>query len=133
VRLFLDTNLIVRYLRDDPPEQAERAARVIESDLSLTVSEVTLAEAGYVLIHHYGQDRAAVVDALIELLQRENIEARGLDTDVAVAALGMCRDSGRVNFADALLWAGARCDAPAAVYTFDRRFPTEGIERREPA
>jgi predicted nucleic acid-binding protein len=133
VRLFLDTNVIVRYLRDDPPDQAERAASIIEGESILTITEVTLAEVGYVLINHYGQDRAAVVDSLIDLIQRQNIEIRGLNTDLAVAGLRMCRESGRVNFADALTWAGARCDAPAAVYTFDRRFPDDGIERREPA
>ena len=132
MRLFLDTNVIVRYLRDEPPEQAARAARVIESEQRLTISEVTLAEVGYLLVHHYRQERAAVVDVLVDLIQRDNIDVRGLNTDTAVAGLLMCRESGRVNFADALTWAGARCDSPAAVYTFDRRFPADGVERREP-
>ena len=47
--IFLDTNCIVRYLTDDPPEMAERAARVIDSEQFLTVSVLVIVETAYVL------------------------------------------------------------------------------------
>lgn len=44
----------------------------------------------------------------------------------------MCRPSGRVSFGDAMVWAAARSAGVEVVYTFDRRFPSVGIEvRRE--
>ena len=43
----------------------------------------------------------------------------------------MCRPSGRVSIADAMIWAAARTDRASAIYTFDRRFPGDGIEIRQ--
>jgi predicted nucleic acid-binding protein len=128
---FLDANLPVRYLTDDPPELAARAAALIESDTALTISFLTLAEVAYVLTKVYGRERGQVVEALIALIQRENLSVYHVDTDLAVEALELCRPSGRVDFADALLWAEART-AGGIVHTFDARFPEEGITVRHP-
>ena len=38
----------------------------------------------------------------------------------------LCRPSGRVLFADALIWAEAVTNG-LNVYTFDRRFPNSGV------
>ena len=38
----------------------------------------------------------------------------------------LCRPSGRVSFADALVWAAARSQTDASVYSLDERFPDEG-------
>jgi predicted nucleic acid-binding protein len=39
----------------------------------------------------------------------------------------LCRPSGRVNYADALINADARAHAVERLYTFDERFPSEGL------
>jgi predicted nucleic acid-binding protein len=44
----------------------------------------------------------------------------------------LCRDSGSVSINDALLWATARGSRHAVVYTFDRRFPDDGVSARRP-
>lgn len=129
---FLDTNPVVRYLVRDDPDLAARATALIESDRYLSVSVVTVAEIGFVLTNTYRIERARVIDALIDLLNRENIDTYEVPTEIAIQALRFCRPSGRVNFADAMLWSVARSTAPARVWTFDRRFPEDGIERREP-
>jgi predicted nucleic acid-binding protein len=129
---FLDTNPVVRYLVRDNVEFATRAEALIDSGRPLRLSVVTIAEIAFVLVRHYKIDRARVVDALVELLNRANIDTHEVVTEVAVEALLLCRRSGRINFADALLWAVARTAAPARVWTFDRRFPDQDIERREP-
>lgn len=43
------------------------------------------------------------------------------------------RPSGRVSFADALIWAAARATAEPRVITFDQRFPDVEVEREVPA
>jgi predicted nucleic acid-binding protein len=129
---LLDANVVCRYLTGDHPEHSERAAELIESDRELRISVLILAEAAHVLRRVYGHPPGTVADALIELVQRENIEAHELETDLVVEALLMCRDSGRVSVPDALLWALARAAAPARVWSFDRRFPGSQIELREP-
>ena len=52
---FLDSSVIVRYLTDDPPEMAERAARIIETNEELILSELVLVETAYVLESVYGR------------------------------------------------------------------------------
>ena len=126
---FVDTNVLVRYLTDDPPALAERAARVLESEERLVVSELVLVEAAYVLTTVYEVAREAAVDALIDLVQRRNLVLLQLDKPLALAALRLCRSSGRVSFADAFLWAQARQAGADTVYTFDARFPSVGLAR----
>lgn len=124
---FLDTSFLVRYLTDDPPELARRAADVIDSDCRLAVSMVALAETAYVLTHVYGVPRRAMVDQLIALLQKQNIVSLHPGKAILIEALLLCRPSGRVSFADALIWAEARAGGPPIVYAFDERFPALGI------
>jgi len=119
---FLDTSVVVRYLTDDPPHLAERAAEIIESEDPRIVSELVLVEVAYVLTSVYGVARAATVDALQTLIRRRNLKLLSLSKPAALEALSLCRDSGRVSFADAMQWAQAREIGPLRVYTFDRRF-----------
>jgi predicted nucleic acid-binding protein len=129
---LLDANIVLRYLLGDHPEHAARAQALIESEQAFQISIVTLAEVGYLLTRVAGVPRADAIDALIDLLNRENLAAHEVETDLAIHALRLCRPSGRVNFGDAMLWAVARAAGPARVWTFDRTFPSDGIEVRTP-
>lgn len=129
--IHLDTSVVVRYLTDDPPEMAARAALLIDSRTALAISDLVLVESAYVLTGVYGIDRSEVADALAALMLRSNIVCPHLSVALVVRALQLAGQSGRVSFADALIWAGAR-QAEAPVATFDRRFPTEGLELLEP-
>lgn len=124
---FVDTNVLVRYLTDDPPDLAHRAATILESAPALTVSELVLAETAYVLTSVYRVPRAEVVDALTALVQRRNLTLLTVSKPLALEALRLCRDSNRVSFADALVWAQARESGVSTVFTFDDRFPADGL------
>jgi predicted nucleic acid-binding protein len=127
---FLDTSMVVRYLTGDPPELAEQAARIIDSEDGLQVTDVVLAETAYVLTSVYRVPRDVVVDHLIAFLQKENIAPFALDKGVVLQAMLLCRPSGRVSFADALVWAAARSAGSRVVYSLDERFPSDGLEVR---
>ena len=129
---FLDANVIIRYLMGDHPEFTTRATQLIESDRDLTISIVVLGEVGYVLTKVYQVDRIRASDAMIELLNRANIESYEVDTDIAIDALRLCRPSGRVSFVDAFLWALVRGAGNAKIWTFDARFPSEGVVLSKP-
>ena len=132
MKAFLDANVLIRYLLGSATEKSERARRLIDGDTSLEVTEVVLVETAYVLTKQYGRPRSAVVDALVDFLQKENIRVRQLPTDAVIAGLLWCRNGGHVNFADAFLWAAACTDGPATVYSFDGRFPSEEVNLQEP-
>lgn len=129
--VFLDTSVVVRYLTDDPPEMAARAALLIDSRTSLAITDLVIVESGYVLTTDYGIDRSEVAEALAALMLRSNIECPQLSIPLVVRALQLAGGSKRVSFADALMWARAR-QVEAPIATFDRRFPTEGLVLLEP-
>jgi len=127
---FLDTSVVVRYLTGDPPESAEQAAKIIDGVDDLLITDVVLTETAYVLTSVYQVPREIVVDHLIAFLQKENISPFALDKSLVLLALLLCRPSGRVSFADAMVWAAARSAGSRVVYSLDKRFPGDGIEVR---
>ena len=127
---FLDTSMVVRYLVRDVPEMAEQAAEVIDSDEGLWIIGAVLAEAGYVMRSVYLLQREMIIDHLMALPSRRNIDCHGLDKGLVLQGLLMCRPSGRISVADAMIWAAARSSGHNVVYTFDVRFPSDGITVR---
>lgn len=124
---FLDSNVIVRYLTGEPPDLAERSAEIIDRQDDLRVPEVVLAETACVLTSVHGVSREAVVDHLMAFMQKRNIGSPHLERSLVLQALSLCRPPGRVSFADALLWATAYAREGGTVYSFDKRFPSDGI------
>jgi predicted nucleic acid-binding protein len=124
---LLDTSVVVRYLTGDPPRLAAEASRIIDGEEPLALTGVVIAESAYVLSTVYGVSRADLVDALIALIQRRNMATFEIDKSAVIQALLLTRPSKRVSFADAMVWAAAR-SAERPVYSFDDRFPGDGIE-----
>ena len=129
----LDTSFVVRYLMGVPADTARQASEVIDSAEELEISGIALAETAFVLTTVYQVPRDRAADQLIDLVRKENISLTGLTKDLAIQGLLMCRPSGRVSFADALIWAAARSGGSDVVYSFDGRFPGDGLEVRRSA
>jgi predicted nucleic acid-binding protein len=109
---------------------AEVSRTIVNGNEDLLVTTDAIAEVAYVLgSSTYRVPRASIVDALIEFVQRRNVSLFRLEKGIALRALEFCRPSRRVSFADAFIWAAARSSGHA-VYTFDRRFPSDSIEVR---
>jgi predicted nucleic acid-binding protein len=123
---LIDTNVLLRYITRDPEEMAKRAAEIIDSAATLLLSELVLVETAYVLASVYGVRRPAIVDVLIDFVQKQNIRPAGLPKPLVLEALGLCRNSKRYSFTDAFLWAQAR-DLGTRIYSFDERLP-QGVE-----
>jgi len=129
----LDTSFVVRYMMGSPADSARQASEVIDSTEELEISGIALAETAFVLTTVYQVPRGRAADQLIDLVRKENISLTGLTKDLAIQGLLMCRPSGRVSIADALIWAEARSGGSEVVYSFDRRFPDDGLEVRTSA
>lgn len=119
-RRFIDTNMLVRYFRDDLPEQAATAQAVIDTD-QLFLSSIILLECGYVLNKIYGYPRDEVVDTLVGFLQRENVEMADLPKDLAAINLIKCKGNSRRSFGDALIVAAMQASSCEEIYSFDQR------------
>ena len=70
--MILDANMILRMFIRDNEEQAMQAVELIDSHSVLLLPEVT-AEVVFVMQKVYQKDRAAIADALLELLTLDNI------------------------------------------------------------
>lgn len=129
----IDANIILRYLTNEPQEQAERAARLFDAVTQgeqVLVEEVVLAEVVWTLASYYRMPRSSIADALLELLAEENI--RALDKEPLRLALAIFSEK-NLDFADALLAAKALQSGDPVVYSFDRDLDhIAGVVRREP-
>ena len=81
--LALDTNVVVRLLVDDDPEQTRRARKLIEKHPVLVVATVLL-ETEWVLRGAYRVDRKRIVQSLRSLLGLPDLTV-GSDDAVAQA------------------------------------------------
>lgn len=71
-RYVLDTNVVIRFLRDDHPTMSPAAAALFQESargkVELHLETSILAEAVFVLTRFYKQSRADVADALRDLI-----------------------------------------------------------------
>ena len=111
----IDTNVLVRYLTGDEPEQAARARVAVDAG-NVYVATTVLLESEWVLRSVYGFDGGDVAAALRAFsgLPGVSVENPALLVDAFdLAAKGM-------DFAEALhLGAAAHCET---MLTFGRRF-----------
>jgi len=119
---WLDANVLLRVLTDQPTDLARRAkalmARAQRGDVLLVLPVVVLAEVVWALGRYYGHERGRIATGLRDLLTTPGIAVEGAD-DV-FDALTLMADYG-VDFPDAYLAAAANRRGDS-VATFDAAF-----------
>lgn len=130
--ISVDTSVVVRYLVGTPAVQAGRARVVIDESERVGIPIVVLLEAAHVLRTQYGVERRDVLDALIELLMKENIDVLGPPKGTVVEALVRARALPGVPLPDALVAATVRDAGAVPLFTFDRDLSRHGISVQEP-
>ena len=120
--LGIDTNVLVRFLVRDDPEQFERARRLIKREAgsgeTVLISLLVLLETEWVLRSRYGLAKAEIVTALSALLDAVELEFE--DEPSVEEAVFTWKDSG-AEFADCLISARHRALGCRATATFDAR------------
>lgn len=122
----LDTSVVVRYLVGTPPEEARRAAALIDGNDVLGLSLVALIETAHVLRTQYGVERRDVVATLIDLVTRENVTTLELAKPDVLEALVLARAFEGSPIPDALIVVASRNAGASPLYTFDRRMTLMG-------
>ena len=120
--IALDTNVVVRALTGDHPEQARCAARLFES-AALWLPKTVVLEAAWVLKKGYGFDPETVNDALRKLIGLPNLQAE--DAPAVIQALDW--NLAGLDLADALHMASSR--QAERLVTFDRAFARRASRR----
>jgi predicted nucleic-acid-binding protein len=130
VSAFIDTNVLIRHLTGDPPEQAARATRLLSRAGQLLLPDLILAEVVDVLESVYRVPRPRVAELTRAIIAFGAIEV--VDEPTLLRALEVY-ELHRLDFADTYLVAEAEISGVNAVTSFDKaieRVPT--VRRVEP-
>jgi len=130
---ILDTNLLVRFLRNDHPRMSPAAAELFDQSVAgkveLYLDTTILAEATFVLTSFYKQDRVEVAEALRDLVTGCRLKVP--QTEVALNALDRFKAE-PVDFPDALV-AALAANQGVPIASFDRDFDRfKDVQRIEP-
>ena len=122
VYLWVDANVVLRFLTGDPPEMAAKAlelmSRAEKGDIGLRVSHLVVAEIVWVLSSFYKYDKSQIAETLISFLGADGIFAENL-TLLIQALQDMAEKN--VDFVDAYLAALARAQEES-ICSFDNDF-----------
>ena len=128
---FVDTNVFVRHLTGDPPEQAAAASRYLAAAGELRLEDLIVAEVAYVLEAVYKAPRAAIALSLRAILGFPHI--RPADPELLQRTVETYDVNG-LDFAAAYLIASAERSGIGVVASFDRSIDrVRTVRRDEPA
>jgi predicted nucleic-acid-binding protein len=118
----LDTNVLVRYLVQDDPEQSLLATAFIESDCTAEspgfICNIVLVELVWVLDQGYGYAKEYVVAVLSQLLSTSELKLE--NPDLVFKAIQLYRNT-NVGFADCLLSVINHQQGCSSTATFDKK------------
>jgi len=112
----LDTNVLVRYLTQDDPEQSRRAARYIEAETCF-INPIVQCERVWVLEYAYNNPRQVIAEVLEKIFMTGGFQVE--DRDMAWSALGDYRRT-RADFADCLITRRNRAAGCEETGSFDK-------------
>jgi predicted nucleic-acid-binding protein len=117
----IDTNVLVRYLVQDDPDQSRKAARFIANECSsddpALINRIVLCELVWVLESAYGYTREKVIFALEKVLRTAQFTIE--DHQEAWSSFRAYQDG--ADFADAFIGAINRRLGCEHTVTFDRK------------
>ena len=112
-----DTNLLIRLLTGDDPDQARRAEAFVVS--GAWIPHIVLVAGTWVLASAYELGRAKIAEAVDMLLDHTSLAVE--DPEAVSAALAIYRTNSGVEFSDCLALETARRAVHLPLGTFDRR------------
>ena len=127
---YVDTNVFVRHLTGDPPDQAAAATRYLAAADELLLEDVIVAEVTYVLESVYKAARADIARSLRGILGFPAV--RTADPELLQRTVEIYDVNG-LDFAEAYLIASAERSGVGVVASFDRSIDrVNSIRREEP-
>lgn len=128
---FLDTNVLIRHLTGEPPEQARRATAFLARADELLLADPIVAEVVFVLESFYEVERARVAELVRAVIGFPSVVV--VDTSLLLRAIEVY-EVDRLDFAEAYLVAHAETSGVAAAASFDRSIDgVATVQRIEPA
>jgi len=133
-KIFVDTNLFLRYLTKDDPAKYDRCRelfkKTVEGKVSLFTSEMVIAELIWTLLSYYKVPKAEVIEKVSIIISTPNLHL----PDKAIIADSLILYSQKnIDFIDAYNALFMKFHGLGKIYSYDEDFDAiEGIEREEP-
>lgn len=132
--IFLDTNIILRYLTKDDPSKAEKCNKLfkkaVKKEVVLYSTTMVIAEVVWVLESFYGYPRKEVAETVMKILNTENIKLDEKDILLAAAGLYSLKKIDFIDAYNAIVMEEKKIDT---VYSYDSDFDLlESLKRIEP-
>jgi len=124
----LDTNIILRILLEDIPEQYEKVMALMERpNVVYYISDFAILEVVFFLTW-FDIDRETIVGAILRVLSRPNIKSSRTDfVEVAMMYL----EHPKLSFADCYLALEAARNKAEPLWTFDRKLAQQSPTAKE--
>jgi predicted nucleic acid-binding protein len=133
-RVFIDTNVFLRFLTKDDNSRYERCKEVfrkaVEGEIVLATSAIVIAELIWTLIFYYKVPKADVIEKVSIIVGTEGLHLP--EKDMIMDALILY---GRKNtdYIDAYNAVSMRRQGLSEIYSYDEDFDAiEGVQRKEP-
>ncbi|OGK17475.1 hypothetical protein A2774_05520 [Candidatus Roizmanbacteria bacterium RIFCSPHIGHO2_01_FULL_39_12c] len=121
-KLIADTNIFLRFLTNDIPEQAARVEKRFreaeKTTLQFIVFQITLVEVLFQLEHWYRLKKAEAADKMIRLFSPDWFEID--NKDAVFEALNIYKNK-NIDFVDVLVYAIAK-KQKLRIFSFDKDF-----------
>jgi predicted nucleic-acid-binding protein len=114
---FVDSNVLIRHLTGDPPDQARAATGFLRSGESFILVDLVVAEVVYVLESVYEVERERVAELVRAILAFAAVAVP--DEPLLLRALEIYEQD-RIHFAESYLAACAELSGVGVVASFDR-------------
>jgi len=130
LKAFVDSNILVRHLTGDPPDQAERATEFLRGGESLILVDLVVAEVVYVLESVYEVERGRVAELVRAIV---GFPAVVVPDEALLLRAREIYEQHRIHFAESYLAACAEVSGVGVVASFDRDLDrVQTVQRLEP-
>ncbi|HKJ69518.1 MAG TPA: PIN domain-containing protein [bacterium] len=134
--LFVDTNVFLRFLTDDHPQQAQKARDFLETaietpETTLVTSDAVVMELVYTLRSYYGRSQSETEKKVMTILEFCLMVSPVTDFDWQGVFQGEPKKN--VDFMDALNYRIMKQEGLETIVSFDTDYDRfEDITRQEP-
>ncbi len=119
--VFADTNLFLRFLTNDVPDQAEAVRQLLlqaaQGDVSLITTSMVIAEIVWTLESFYNESRENIQQMVLSFLNTPGLDVD--EGDLVVKALRFYVDK-NIDYIDAYNAAWMDVNGIDTIYTFDQ-------------
>ncbi len=118
----IDTNVLIRYIVQDDPQQSQKATALLEKQITTTspgfVGRMVLCEIVWVLRRAYGYDKDIIINILKQILMTRELTVE--NSDCAWQALSEFQ-KGDADFTDYFLGSTNKASGCEVTVTFDKK------------